>query len=88
MKPTLIIPEARGNKFNLNNQRLLAFIPKSTEGIGVLAVNCNLACVSALRKASKVCLLAIKRSINVLRNGCCPCFIGSRFNLDGGYHHR
>ncbi len=71
METALVILEARGNKFNSNDQKLIDFISKSAKRISVLAVNCNLACVKTLKKISKVYLLAVKRPINVVRNGCC-----------------
>ncbi|WP_146656901.1 electron transfer flavoprotein subunit alpha/FixB family protein [Candidatus Hodgkinia cicadicola] len=70
MKSALIILEAKNNRFSSNDQKLINFISKSYEKIGILTVNCNYACAKTLKKVNEIYLLATKIPINVDRNSC------------------
>ncbi len=68
MKSALIILEAKNNRFSSNDQKLINFIHKSYEKIGILAVNSSYACAKTLKKISNIYLLATKIPINIDRN--------------------
>ncbi len=68
MKSALIILEAKNNKFSSNDQKLINFIHKSYENIGILAVNSSYACAKTLKRVNNIYLLATKIPINIDRN--------------------
>ncbi len=70
IKNSLIILEAKNNKFSSDDQKLINFISKSSEKISILTVNCNYACAKTLKKVNKIYLLATKIPINIVRNNC------------------
>ncbi len=71
MKSSLIILEAKNNKFSSDDRKLINFTSNISEENSISVVKCSYIMVKNLKeKINNIYLLATKVSINIFRNSC------------------